>query len=960
ALAVPTALTLTARAENKTEKTDPKGEKTTTGKFLATLPNGVTVELVALWKGLNKDDRQWWRPDGTVMTQTQYAPYEQKITVRFRDLESGNLKFEYGYAYRVTPAKEVSTETDVMAGMLSRHSYVDDRDGFGLAAASSVSKYEHKMVSVGTGDIKIAAAHGPWQRIIPSGCSAAGPSGRFKINDMRSLKGGSSIIITGPRSVKTNPNEEFMIDATVNAGDVDIRLLYELKTGGGIRKANRSGRMGGPSIESFFRKEKTMIKRSFRVPANVDLIKQIIVEYRKYQCATFKNVSLKPGQKTNVQIQPRPKPPTPQPEKAAAEANRVVRKRMRLVMPGMQFDRMRLNRLKDVLQHLRNVSNCPIHVKWAALEKMGITRDSKVDVRLTNVTMDKAIRTILDVVAGPGKLGFVVSGGVITISTQADLDRATPPATQPARESKVKKETKTLSGVVVDESSKAFAGGTVSSTTNTSVPPPSTPKTAADVLAKMAEARGLLRSATYKIERQVHFVNEMRTDARPPEKGVLVVAAGTRALHKERFVVSGAKYRHDEDGIIPYVSDKGGLVPFRRFVAYDGKTKRTYNVFDGRGSMRRKHLTGYPASLAPLFHFHWGLHTMSKAFRVDALKLVGKKRNWKGRPCYVLVEEVGAMRNEYYVVPQYDWALVSLSMKVVAPDKEVFWNDTTMKWVGTGLRDLEFEIAYKKDICGLWLPAGWVVRTYRGWGKDRKPHRFHTVRVKKAKSNVNVPDSTFAIRFPDGTRVSDRDRGVSVKWDNSLGWKELDARLQRKADKIEQRNLERRLRTESKLKVGDAAPLFEARTIDGKRVRLADLRGKYVLLAFWGGGGNTSRRETPFLKAAYERGRKDPRFAMVSVTNNHERIVKRTTEWVARSKVKWAVTFMEIRLSGALRAKYGCSNAGWIFLIGPDGKVIARNLRGDGIKAAVAKALSAAGLAKVDRETLPAATRPGS
>ena len=35
------------------------------------------------------------------------------------------------------------------------------------------------------------------------------------------------------------------------------------------------------------------------------------------------------------------------------------------------------------------------------------------------------------------------------------------------------------------------------------------------------------------------------------------------------------------------------------------------------------------------------------------------------------------------------------------------------------------------------------------------------------------------------------------------------------------------------LKVGDAAPVFEFTGIDGKQKRIADLRGKYVLVDFW-------------------------------------------------------------------------------------------------------------------------------
>ncbi len=38
---------------------------------------------------------------------------------------------------------------------------------------------------------------------------------------------------------------------------------------------------------------------------------------------------------------------------------------------------------------------------------------------------------------------------------------------------------------------------------------------------------------------------------------------------------------------------------------------------------------------------------------------------------------------------------------------------------------------------------------------------------------------------------------------------------------------------EPPLKAGEAAPLFEAKTVDGKDIRLADYRGKFVLLSFW-------------------------------------------------------------------------------------------------------------------------------
>ncbi|MFM7155634.1 MAG: redoxin domain-containing protein, partial [Bacteroidota bacterium] len=50
---------------------------------------------------------------------------------------------------------------------------------------------------------------------------------------------------------------------------------------------------------------------------------------------------------------------------------------------------------------------------------------------------------------------------------------------------------------------------------------------------------------------------------------------------------------------------------------------------------------------------------------------------------------------------------------------------------------------------------------------------------------------------------------------------------------------------------GDIAPDFEVTTVEGTKVRLSDLRGKYVLLQFWGSWCGPCRQENPFLTDLY-------------------------------------------------------------------------------------------------------------
>ncbi len=80
--------------------------------------------------------------------------------------------------------------------------------------------------------------------------------------------------------------------------------------------------------------------------------------------------------------------------------------------------------LEDVIQYIAEVAGVDIHVKWEMLNAAGVSESSEVDIRLLQgVTVEKALRIILEDVAGVNPLGFFVDDGVITISTQSDLNQ---------------------------------------------------------------------------------------------------------------------------------------------------------------------------------------------------------------------------------------------------------------------------------------------------------------------------------------------------------------------------------------------------------------------------------------------------------------------------------------------------------------------------------------------------------
>jgi len=139
------------------------------------------------------------------------------------------------------------------------------------------------------------------------------------------------------------------------------------------------------------------------------------------------------------------------------------------------------------------------------------------------------------------------------------------------------------------------------------------------------------------------------------------------------------------------------------------------------------------------------------------------------------------------------------------------------------------------------------------------------------------------------------------------------------------------------LRLADEAPPFEIKTVDGAPLRLADFRGKYVLLDFWATWCGPCVGETPFLKATYKAFGANDRFVMISLSLDDKPSAPK--QFAAQNDIKWIQGFLGRGSDSTVTPAYGVEGIPSIFLIGPDGKIIARELRGEAIKEAVGKAL---------------------
>ena len=184
-------------------------------------------------------------------------------------------------------------------------------------------------------------------------------------------------------------------------------------------------------------------------------------------------------------------------------------------------------------------------------------------------------------------------------------------------------------------------------------------------------------------------------------------------------------------------------------------------------------------------------------------------------------------------------------------------------------------------------------------------------------------------------QVRDALKNTIPKSEYYIGFRDQVGRMEQQAVAMKAQE-EQMAKLDNLIPVGSEAPDFTQPTPDGKSVTLSSLRGKVVLIDFWASWCKPCRMEMPIVKRVYAQYHSKG-FEVLGVSLDKDK-----NAWLSaieQDELPWKHVSDLGFWNNAAAQQYGVNSIPYTVLVGKDGKVLAKGLRGPELESKLAEVL---------------------